>query len=242
MGRRALRQLPGQRVVEGEPQRVDVRARIAAPPREHLRRGVRQGAGQRAAPGDPQLAVELGRPEVGEPGASVGIEQDVLRLDVAMQDAVAVGRGERAGHVAAEADGGVSVEPAALRDPDLQVGAANVFHDDEAPRPVLQEVEHRDDVGVGEAAHRLHLPPHPLARHLRRGRRRHQQLEGHVGVELPVAGQVHDRVAAAAELAPDLVAVPEQGARRQVAGRGHFAASSRRSTSSALLRQPSSLR
>ena len=67
--------------------------------------------------------------------------------------------------------------------------------------PVLEEIEHRDDVGVGEPAHRLDLAPHPLARHLRGGGRRHQQLERDLGVELAVAGEVDDRIAAPADLA-----------------------------------------
>ncbi len=242
---RALREIAGERVVEREAKGVDVGARVAAPAGQHLGGGVGERTGERAAPGDAELTVELGGAEVGQPRPAVGIEQDVLRLDVAMEDAAPVGRGQGGGHVAAEAHHRVTVEAALLGDPHLQVGTAHVFHDDEAPRPLLEEVEHRDDVRVREAADRLHLAPHPLARHLRRGGRRHQQLERDLRVELAVAGEVHDRVTAPPDLAHDLVSAPEDRARREVARNvrcRHGAASSRRSTSSALLRQPSALR
>ena len=241
--------IAGERVVQREAQRVDVGARVAAAAGQHLGRRVGQRAGERAAAGDAELPVELGGPEVGEARAAVGIEQDVLRLDVAVEDAAPVRRRERPGHVATQAHGRVRVERPALAHPDLQVGAADVLHDDEAPRPFFEEVEHRDDVGVGEAAHRLDLAPHPLARHVGRRGRRHQQLERDLGVELAVAGEVDDRVAAPTELAADLVAPTEQRARGEIArarrlpratsSGAHCPTSIRWSTSSALLRQPS---
>ena len=60
-GRRQVRrgplgQVAGQRVVEREPQRVHIRARVAAAAREHLRRGVGQRAGEGAAAGHAELS------------------------------------------------------------------------------------------------------------------------------------------------------------------------------------------
>jgi hypothetical protein len=74
MGRGALGQVAGERVVERESQRVHVRTRVTPAARQHLGRGVGERAGQRAAAGDPELAVELGGAEVGEPGPAVGIQ------------------------------------------------------------------------------------------------------------------------------------------------------------------------
>ena len=119
----AVGQLAGERVVEGEPQGVDVGPGVAPAAGEHLRRRVRQRAGERAAAGDAELPVELGRAEVGEPRAAVGIEQDVLRLHVPVEDAAPVGGRERAGDIAPEPHGRIRVEPAALAHPHLQVGA-----------------------------------------------------------------------------------------------------------------------
>ena len=240
VGRGALGKVAGERVVEREAHRVEVGARVAAAAGQRLGGGVGQGARERAAPGDAELAVELGGAEIGEAGAAVGIEQDVLRLDVAVEDAVPVRGAEGGGDVAAQPDGGVGVEPAALGDPHLEIRAADVLHHDEAPRPLFEKIEDRDDVRVGEPADRLYLAAHPLAGHLGGRGRRDEQLEGDVGVERPVAREVDDRVAAAADLADDLVAALEQGAGREIARRGHGAASRRRSTSIALLRQPSS--
>ena len=54
----------------------------------------------RIAPGLGQLAVPLdplGQAEVGDVGLALGIEQDVRRLQVAVQDAALVGVVDRAG-------------------------------------------------------------------------------------------------------------------------------------------------
>ena len=95
-------QRAGQREVEREPERVDVGPGVAAPPGHDLGGRVGQGAGERPGRGDAELPVELGRAEVGETRPSVGVEQDVLRLHVAVQDPPPMRRAERGGDVPAD--------------------------------------------------------------------------------------------------------------------------------------------
>ena len=85
---------PGQRLVEDAAERVDVGGRPDRPAPPLLRRHVLGGADHRGAAGGAALAERLGEAEVGEEGA-VAFDQDVVRLDVAVDDAGGVGGVER---------------------------------------------------------------------------------------------------------------------------------------------------
>ena len=196
-------ELAGQPEVERESQGVDIGTGITPASGKDLGRGVIRGPGERAGCGDPQLAVEPGRSEIRQPVPAIAVEQDILRLDVAVEDAVAVGGAERGGDVAAESNGLFPRQGATLTHPNVQVRPVDVLHQDEAPRAVFHEVVDRHDVLVGQAANHLDLSTHPLPSHLRRGRRGHQQLQRHLGVQVSVMGEVYDGIAAPAQLAVD---------------------------------------
>ena len=92
----------GEQLVEGETQGVDVGTGVAAAvesfgghvaDRPHDIAGARQIA----------VAVDLGQAEVGDPDRAVDIEQEVRRLDVAVQDPVLMGVIEGFGHLEADA-------------------------------------------------------------------------------------------------------------------------------------------
>ena len=80
----------GQQLVQGQPQRVDVGTGVAAA-LEPLGGHVADRAHDVAGAGQVAVAGDLGQAEVGDPDRAVGVEQEVRRLDVAVQDAVLVG-------------------------------------------------------------------------------------------------------------------------------------------------------
>ncbi len=229
-----------EREIEGETKRVDVRPGIAPPTRDDFRCRVGQRSGQGAGRGDAELPVELGGAEVREPGPAVRVEQNVLRLHVPVEDPPTVSRGQGGSDVASHSHGLLRRERPVLAHPYREVRARHVFHDDVAPRLLVEQVVDRDDVAVRETADRVDLAPEPLACQVGGRRRRHQQLHRHVAAHIAIVGLIDDGVATAADLAADLVAVAEQGAGREEGRRGHGLPESRLSTVIAFDRHPSS--
>ena len=125
-------------------------------PRPVLRQAVRRGR-------------QAGHPEVQELGRAVGREDDVRRLDVPVDEALAVrlGQGVRdlVGHLAGAGEG----QRAFLRDQVVQVAAGQVLHDEVRHRlPVragvrlLAGVQVGDDVRVPQGADGPDLQEEPL--------------------------------------------------------------------------------
>ena len=85
---------PGQHLVEHDAQRVDVAAGIAFPFQPLLRRHVVQRAHQRAGDGVARAADDLGDAKVADDGLPAPGQHDVGWLDVAVDDAFAVGIGQ----------------------------------------------------------------------------------------------------------------------------------------------------
>src|SRR4029079_8143740 len=101
--------------------------------------------------------------------ASLGIEEDIGRLDVAVDDAGAVRGVERAQELAHHAHDLPRLEAHAAVEALLQVLAPDEGHDDERDLALLAEVVHLDDVRMVEARDRLRLLLEPrgiLARRL----------------------------------------------------------------------------
>ena len=122
--------VPGQLDVEGCAQSVDVAAGVDGVDLAAglLRRHEPGGAHDLALGGDRvrgAAAKAVRDPEVGQARAAVGVEQDVLRLDVAVNDALGVRVLQGDAHVSQSADDAVRVE-IGIR----QVAAAEVLHGD----------------------------------------------------------------------------------------------------------------
>ena len=131
-------------------------------------------------------------------------EHEVRRLDVAVDDPAAMGRGESGGEVPGDTKGLGRVEGAAGEAPGERL-ALEQFHDEEGKTLVLADVEQGADVRVGEARHRPGLPLETLALEgVRRDQRVHE-LDGHLAVEPGVARTVDLAHPAGAERADDLV-------------------------------------
>ena len=88
-------------------------------------------------------------PEVGEVGApAIPGQQDVARLDVAVDQAGPVGDVERIGHLAHDRSHCLHRKDALLVDPGLEVAALDESHGDVQVALVLAGVVDRDDVRV----------------------------------------------------------------------------------------------
>jgi len=144
-----------------------------------------------------------------------------LRFHVAVQDAAAVGRVERGGHVTAEAGRRVGIERSAVVDAHREIGTGNVLHHYEAPGSIIRDVKDGDDVGMPELADGLHFAAQALARETRGRRRGYEQLDRHVAPDAPIPGPVHDRTPSATELARDLVAILQDRTGGEIRGLGH---------------------
>ena len=139
------RQPARQHLVQQDAERPEVAASVEGKPLQLLGRGVGEC-------GPPVAAVEEfvlvgGDAEVADVRGAVAVEQDVRRLDVSVDDALAVG--------VVEGAGGLSDDPHRLLDarsplpqPLGEVGAVDQVRDDEVRRAFSLNVVDRDDAGV----------------------------------------------------------------------------------------------
>ena len=90
----------GRQLVEGRPEAVDVGPGAERPPAPGLLGAqVAEGPDHVAGLGQVAAVEEAGQAEVGDPEVAGRVEQEVRRLDVAMEDAQAVGVGEGLGRL-----------------------------------------------------------------------------------------------------------------------------------------------
>ena len=152
--------------------------------------------------------------------APVRRHEDVGRLDVAVDDAVAVGEAEGGGDVGRDVGGALRQERAVAAQDVGQRAPVHVLHHHEVRAALTAEVEDADDVGVVEVGRRRGLAAEPLDEVRIGGVLGEQHLDRHRTVEQPVAGEEHVGHAAAPDAAVDLVAVVEDGAVGGVMGIG----------------------
>ena len=93
-------------VVE-QPADIPVSAEEPPPAREFNEIETSTSSDQATGPRHRRVAGQSSRSEIGEPGAPFRVDQDVLRLHIAMQDAAGVGGGEGVGDLATDAGGGL---------------------------------------------------------------------------------------------------------------------------------------
>ncbi len=216
---RPIGELPHQHLVEDEPERVEVAARVERHLlSELLGRHVTRCAHDRARVGERRLAVllpeGLGHPEVehlrvvGRP-VDVAEDEEVLRLEVAMEDPRLV-RGRHAGqrrHQELHRLGRLErsfVEhlPEAL--------ALEVVHHEEDRAVVIADVEHAHHVRMREPSHRPRFAEKTLAA-LRVVFE--EPLHGHRAARDAMTGAIDNTHPAAAERLLDLVLVTDEGPR-----------------------------
>jgi hypothetical protein len=208
-------------LVEQHAEAEDVGALGDRPSLDLLRGHVRRRAENLPGRGDPLGVEELGDAEVRQldPGAprrwvlgvaldarSVEIEQDVLRLDVPMDDAVFVSVGQRLAHLDGDAGGDLGGQVAVLREQPAQGGPLDELDDEVSLRlRLVGDVVHVHDPRVPELGDRPRLPGEPGRDLGVLPEMPVDDLDGHFPVEPPVVRPVHGRHTAVAELLEQVV-------------------------------------
>ncbi len=222
--------LADQHLVEDDAERVDVGALVRATAHRLLGGDVVGRPQHPPGRGHPVLLELAGDAEVGQLRPSLGVDQDVLRLDVAVDHLAGVGDGQPAGDLDRVGERLLSVERPDPGDPLLQRFPFHVLEDDVGVAAVLAGVDHRHHIGMGELRHRPRLLAEALQLVGLLGHLPVHDLDRDVAVERAVAGQVHGRHAPAADFGRQLVAAREHGADHLRAGRGRVHQARRRST------------
>ena len=120
------------RLVQDDAQRIDVGRERDLPAGDLFRADVLGGPEDHPGRRDPDRRVGCARdPEVDHPHVPVPFDEDIGRLDIAMDDAALVGGLQRTGHVDDDAERDVELQtPVALEDA-LQILPVHELHDDE---------------------------------------------------------------------------------------------------------------
>ena len=174
----------------------------------------------RIAPDCGQLAVALdplGQAEVGDVRLALLVDQDVGRLEVAVQDAPLVGVVHRLGRLGHQPRRGPRVVAVAV-EPAGQAAAGDQLHAEVALAVVLADLVDRHDVGVVQRRDRLGLVLEPPELGVAGQNAGPDHLQGDRAVQADLPRLVDDPHAATAQLAADLV-VAEGSCADTVAGR-----------------------
>ena len=165
---------------------------------EHPRLRGGRGAGDRA-----------GQPEVGDLDHAVLAQDDVLRLDVAVDQAGAVRGAQRLQHRVEDVQRGAGGQRAlGLHDLTQRV-PVDQLHGEEHAALVVALVVDRDDVGVAQPGGRARFAPEPADEGLVGGQARAHHLQCHLAVEPLVQGHVDRGHAAVGDVRQDAVPAVE---------------------------------
>ena len=182
--------MPREQVVQRGGEGVDIGPGVhATVGPQRLGRSPRQRDGRRR----PARRALGGDAEVGEPGRSVLVGQDVVGLEVPVQDARRVRRLQRAAHL--DADPEHLLEAEAVRAQPIRERAVGVVLHDQVRTLVGRHARevHGHDVRVFEGRHRIRLVDELVAD--RRGIAVPQDLHRHLTSRHPLGVLVDDRLA-----------------------------------------------
>src|ERR671923_4636 len=216
------RELPGQQLVEDDPDRVDVRPLVDVRAARLLWREVLRGADDRA--GLRHLTRRRARdPEVRHLPLDLGAvlrQQDIVGLDVPVDDPGAVREADRPQDLPRRLDRGRDRQLALRDNPILEAPPLEVLHRDVVGALGLAPVVDRDDVGVREASRVLRLAPEALDERVVARVPVVEDLDRDAPAELLVLGEVDVGHAPRAEPADDAIAPVEERVDQGV-GNGH---------------------
>ena len=214
-------QASGEREVPDDAERVEIARRVNGLAGDLLWTRVVWTSRDRAVAGS-RVGVRRARDaEVGHHRASRrALDEDVVGLHVAMDEAARVGVGQRPRSLAEDACRLMWRERSAVGDPLGERFAGNVRHDevDEALRFV--DPMDRDDVGMGEARGHLRFANELLASFGQHRQLRRQHFDRDLARQPDLARQIHDAHAAAAELPLEGILAGEGGLKLDKKGVG----------------------
>ena len=212
------RHVSGEELVEDDPGGVEIRGLVDRRAARLLGREVLRGADDRA------LLRHLARAgardaEVRDLDHALRVDDDVVRLDVAVDDPVAVRVAERSEDLARVRDGDRHRARATLADQLLERAPLDVLHDDEVRAVRLPAVVDRDDVRMGEPGGVRRLAAEALDELVVVRVALVQDLHRDPPAELLVLREVDVGHPSAAELPGDPVARGEERSVERVLGR-----------------------
>jgi hypothetical protein len=158
-----------------------------------------------ARAGELGVASAAGDAEIGDHAAAGVIEEHVVRLDVAVHDALAVRIAQRARRLGKNPAGLGGGQRPVLEQPVGQRLAAQELHCKICDLASLADAVDRDDVRMLEPRRDPRFAHEPLDERVVEGERERQHLDRHLAVEHELARPVDDGHAAAAELLEHLV-------------------------------------
>ena len=212
-GERAGRQreAAGDEAEQQDADAVDVGLRRRRAAREQLGRHVERRAGEIRDRGLVGQLADAAGAEVHQHHAAAAIAHHVLRLDVAMQQAGRVHRGQRFAHLGPEQRRLAGAEPALLLDDLLERRALDQLHPEAGEAGGAGRAEHRDDAAVPDLGQQAAFvdDDHRLVALRGFG----DELERDLAIELRIPGAIDDAVGAAAddlaqrEMGPDVAGV-----------------------------------
>ncbi len=187
------RHASGEALVQDQPERVQIGApvELAAPNllgRQVLGRSHHHVVAREIGVGDVET---LGDAEVRQQHPPIGRQQDVGRLDVAMDEAGTVGLVERARNRRADVDGELRTEALLTVEQLAEALAVDELHHHGLAAVVLEHVVDGDDVGVVQPGDGDRFAPEPFGDHGIGGEVRLEPLDGDPAVELDVGGDPH---------------------------------------------------
>ena len=184
---------PREALEEDAAERIHVRGRPDLLPLDLLGRCVVDGPHEQAGRGLSARPSLLGDAEIGEVGpVAVLVDQDVPRLDVAVNEIVGVRRVECRSRLVEDREQSIAGKGALGLDELGQIGPANEPHRDVGHPVGLARVVDRDDVRVLEARDELGLADKSLAEVSVLGVLGEQRLQGRLAPEDEVLGTVDD--------------------------------------------------
>ena len=219
------RGLAAQQFVQDGTQAVDIAGDrgLGRPAPGHFRRQVVGGAENGEGMGEAAVLVgQPGQPEIGHVRLANGVEEDVGRLEIAVEDAVLVGKMDRTGDLRDQG----RHRPQPFRraggrkrgHPGRQGSSLQQLHGDEVPPLVLPGLMDRDDVGVVEPGNRSGLGVEALDLFRTDQASALDQFQRHVARQSRLAGPVDDPHAAPGDLPDQLVAAHVGGRGVEVGG------------------------